>query len=63
MFVTVFGVALTVIVVRRDNINESMIDKIRFMIQYQKSQKIYLYKKYDFLQLEQLGKEEDNDGK
>ena len=63
MFVVVFGIAFTVVAVRRDNTNESMIDKIRFMIQYQKSQKRYIYKKYNFLQPEQPGKGEENDGK
>lgn len=56
MFAAVFVVAFTVISVRRDRINESLIDKIRFMVQYQKSQKIYFYRKYDVFQLEEPGK-------
>lgn len=66
MFAAVFVVAFTVISVRRDRINESLIDKIRFMVQYQKSQKIYFYHKYDvfqLIQLEEPGKGVNNDGK
>lgn len=66
MFAAVFVVAFTVISVRRDRINESLIDKIRFMVQYQKSQKIYFYHKYDvfqLIQLEEPGKGVNNDDK
>ncbi len=56
-FAAVFMTASSVIIVKRDKTNESLVDKIKFMARYQKSQKRYLYEQKDFLML-QTGKEE-----
>lgn len=48
-FAAFFMIAATVIIIRRDKINESVIDKVRIMIAYRKMQKRYLYEHYDFL--------------
>lgn len=55
VFSAFFLVAVTVIVVRRDSINESVIDKVRLMVTYQKSQKCYQYQQYDFYELKEDG--------
>lgn len=53
-FAAFFLLAVTVIVVRRDSINESVIDKIQLVIAYQKSQKKYQYQQYDFYNLKEV---------
>ena len=51
-FAAFFEIAVTIIVVRRDAINESVVDKIRIIKIYQKSQKKYQYKQYDIYNLD-----------
>lgn len=41
--------AVTFTVIKRDRINENMIDKIRIMLRYYKSPKVYLYHHFDNL--------------
>lgn len=50
LFFVIFAVAVTILLVRRDTINESVIDKIRIAIAYGKSQKKFYYKYYDFIE-------------
>lgn len=49
--------AVTFTVIKRDRINENMIDKIRIMFCYYKSSKIYLYHHFD-----DFMKEYENEG-
>lgn len=51
MFIAFFIVASTICVIRRDAINESLIDKIGLIICYRKEQKQFLYVHYAFYEL------------
>lgn len=52
IFIAVFVCAATVLIVKRDAINESLIDKLKFIIRYYKIQKKYFYVQFDFLDYE-----------
>lgn len=60
LFIAIFEVVVVVLAIKRDITNESLVDKIKFIIRYQKSQKKYEYKKADFLR---IGEVDINDSK
>lgn len=54
-----FFLGLTVITVKRDSINENLIDQVRILYRYWKTQKVFVYKHYDFFSSE--GSEDNTD--
>lgn len=47
LFAALIIISFSIVVVMRDNTNESFIDKVRYLIRYQKMQKKYHYRYYD----------------
>ncbi len=60
MFIAFFTVASTICVIRRDAINESLIDKIGLIIRYSKAQKQFLYVHYAFYELQETEVEQSD---
>lgn len=58
LFIGFFMIGSTIIAVKRDAINESMIDKVHLMNEYSKSQKRYEYRYEDVFETEKEGDEE-----
>lgn len=52
LFTGFFMIGSTIIAVKRDSINESMIDKVNIIIEYSKSQKRYEYRYDDVFETE-----------
>lgn len=54
-------IAVIIVCVRRDKYSESVIDKLRFIWIYYRSQKRYKYQYYDYIS-EMMEKDNDNNG-
>lgn len=64
VFTAAFLLGCTVITVKRDSINENLIDQARILYRYWKMQKVYLYEQYDFFGCQQEDEEKSsNDSK
>lgn len=62
LMISFFLMGVTVIAVKRDASNESLIDQIRFCLRYLKMQKLYEYEQFDFFK-DYISKEAENAGK
>lgn len=57
-FIAFFSIAVVIMVVRRDAINETIIDKVKNLIRYGKSQKIYMYEYHEVWKADDWGQDE-----
>lgn len=57
-FVTIFGIGIVIMAVRRDAINENLIDKVKNLIRYGQSQKIYMYEYHEVWQFDDWRQDE-----
>lgn len=47
LFIGIMILAVTIILIRRDRFDESVIDKVRYIVQYYRSQKKFIYDYYN----------------